>query len=333
VTASEFEGWLVRLEEAYPAYEPPPEAIGMTTRYELCFVESYARDIFSRVGRIVDLGCWFGATTAALARGLRDSQVTPSKQVVEAYDLFRWEPWMDRHRHRVEDLDASFEEGKSFLPEVRQLLDRYADLVRLDERDLLDAEDPSPEPIEFLFVDAQKSWALGQSIAKAYFPSLIPGTSWVVQQDFVWYDPTILSVHMLMWHLRDHFEFVHQVPRSCSAVFRCTSRVDPAVDPPPPDFFTPEMIDEAYDWCFQWAEAERLPYLQGAKLLFLLQRGFHNEAILQADALGGSTSDLPADLVGGMHRVLTTQQSRAENAGHGGDAAKIATIAERLPPA
>jgi hypothetical protein len=75
---------------------------------------------------------------------------------------------------------------------VRELLRSYAAVVRLERRDLLVQPDVQEQPIEFLFIDAQKSWLLGQSIAQTFFPALVPGNSYVVQQDFVWYHPKIL---------------------------------------------------------------------------------------------------------------------------------------------
>jgi hypothetical protein len=321
--------WLER-PEAYAEYEPPPEAIGMTTRYELCFLESYARDLFAGAGTIVDLGCWFGATTAALARGLQANTRSTSNRLVEAFDLFRWEPWMTNHAHRLERLGRSYDDGDSFLSEVRELLRPYTDVVRLEERDLLEPGGPREVPIEFLFVDAQKSWALGQSIATSFFPSLMPGTSYVVHQDFAWYHPSILSIHLLMWYMRDHFQFVHQVPRSCSVVFHCTSSVDLAQGLPPPTLFNLEMIEAAYDWCFGCVEPDRLPYVQAAKLLFLLEREFRDEAVRVGDELLASDTPLPPDLVSGMSQVLASYRLR-ERAPHALDhaAAKRLELAIR----
>lgn len=287
----------------------------MTTRQELCFVESFTREMFSGRGRIVDLGCWYGATTAALARGLLHNNEAVGNRVVEAFDLFTWQKWMMRHAHRFEHLGKRYEDNDSFLEDVRELLRPYAEVVRLEERDLLARPDTPEEPIEFLFIDAQKSWPLGQSIAQVFFPALIPGISYVVQQDFVWYHPTILSVHLLMWHLRRHFEFVHHVPRSCSSVFRCVESLDPAETPlPPPDSFTLEMIDEAYDWALGCAEPARHDYIKAGKLFSLLERRLYEAALECAMELFVSRREVPVDLVKGMAPVLSSYRGRAETA-------------------
>jgi hypothetical protein len=98
----------------------------MTTRHELCFVEGYARDIFSGTGRIVDLGCWYGATTAALARGLRDNPCAEDNAVIEAFDLFIWKSWMDQHAERLMRLGKSYAVNDCFLPDVADFCNRIA---------------------------------------------------------------------------------------------------------------------------------------------------------------------------------------------------------------
>ena len=303
--------WVEQVRDSYSTYSPPPEAVGMTTRHELCFVEAYARDIFSGAGRIVDLGCWYGATTAALARGLHANAHAENNAVVEAYDLFVWETWMDGHAERLKHLGKRYHVNDCFLPDVAELLRPYGDLVTLEQRDLLEPKPPGP-PIEFLFIDAMKSWALGQSIVKSFFPSLIPKKSYVVQQDFVWYHPAMLSAHLLMWYMRDHFEFVHHVPWSCSAVFRYTKVLDSTeIRLPPPEFFTLEMIHEAYEYSAACAESARVDYVKAGKLFFLLERGFYEAALQEGRALFEVDRNLPPNLVGGMANLMSTYRKRA----------------------
>jgi predicted O-methyltransferase YrrM len=44
---------------------------GMTCENELAFLRYYAENKYTGTGEIVDLGCWFGATSIALAQGLK----------------------------------------------------------------------------------------------------------------------------------------------------------------------------------------------------------------------------------------------------------------------
>ena len=81
--------------------------------------------------------------------------------------------------------------------------------------------EPAPGPVELLFIDAMKSWPLAKKIVTGFFPLLIPGTSVVVQHILIFHNPIAATSHLLMWRLRDHFEWLHQIPRSGSVVFLC----------------------------------------------------------------------------------------------------------------
>ena len=86
--------WLRSLRRrTYRAYQRPERAVGMTSDFELCFLETYAREGFSGKGQIVDLGCWLGATTISLARGLENNPLVPRQRWIDAIDLFVWDQW------------------------------------------------------------------------------------------------------------------------------------------------------------------------------------------------------------------------------------------------
>jgi hypothetical protein len=156
---------------------------------------------------------------------------------------------------------------------VKQLLSPYSEVVRLKRQDLLTYA-PAPTPVEFLFIDAMKSWELARKIVCDFFPLLMANRSYVVQQDFAFYHAAVATNHLVMWLLREHFAFVHHVPRSCSVVFRCTKRCEaghlPLLDP---DSFTIEMIEEAYAYSLKCVSPEMRPRLEVAQLGFLIEQG------------------------------------------------------------
>lgn len=47
---------------------------GMISNNERKFLYFYGNKIFSGIGKIVDLGCWLGATTVALTEGLKNGE-------------------------------------------------------------------------------------------------------------------------------------------------------------------------------------------------------------------------------------------------------------------
>lgn len=278
------ERWLKRLPQYYRNYQRPPQAWGMTSNNELCFLETYAREVFSGSGSIVDLGCWYGATTLSLARGLAARPGAAPANVINALDLFEWESWMDPIA-KVVSLPRQYAAGQSFYEDVRDLLRPYAGMVTLRKQDLLSYQPPTT-PIEFLFVDAMKSWDLAQAIVERFFPQLIPHHSYVVQQDFAYFHPLVATNHLIMWHLRDHFRCVYHVPDSCSVVFRCMRPCDAAGLPRfTPQMFTPSMVEAAYEYSLRQVQPNMRVMLETAKLCFLVQEGHAVEAVKQRKRL------------------------------------------------
>lgn len=239
----------------------------MTTSNELVFLDHYARDFYFGRGKIVDLGCWLGATTAALADGLRQRNPrSKGRDTIESFDLFQWDEWMNPIKEAI-GAKADFVAGQCFYDHVRTSLGRYGDLVAVHKADLSVYRPPDEWKIEFLFVDAMKNWELARCIAANFFPKLIPRESLVVQQDFAFYDPIVSTNHLLMWHLRDYFEPLHHVPHSCSMVF-LTKKTPDAKDIPlyTHDFFGPEEVEEAYKYCLPMIQESMRPALLVAKL-------------------------------------------------------------------
>ena len=296
------ERWLKRLTQHYRNYQRPAQAWGMTSNNELCFLETYARDVFSEMGSIVDLGCWYGATTISLARGLEARPGPAHAGTITALDLFEWESWMDPIA-KIVSLPRQYAAGQSFCEDVRELLRPYAAVVSLQKQDLL-RYTPPPTPIEFLFVDAMKSWDLARTIVERFFPLLIPHHSYVVQQDFAYFHPVVATNHLIMWYLRDYFRCVYHVPDSCSVVFRCIRRYEAAALPTfTPQMFTPSMVEAAYKYGLRQVQPNMRVHLETAKLCFLIQEGHAEAAVKQQERL--------ARLDGVSKAMLTQVESTA----------------------
>lgn len=149
---------------------------------------------FEGFGAVVDLGPWLGASTAALAHGLREAD---RDEKVLAYDLFEWrQNYMDGY---VDDETArGFDEGDSFLPLFEDQLGPYRDQVETRPGSLLDTVWHGG-PIEILFVDAAKDFALTNAILRTFGPALVPGRSRVISQDF-----RIHAAYWLPWVFDGH---------------------------------------------------------------------------------------------------------------------------------
>jgi len=294
--------WLEKLGRQYGRYRRPEGAYGMTTDNELQFLETYARDRFSGNGRIVDLGCWFGATTISLARGLASNDRATTNRLVEAMDLFTWESWMDPFVQQL-SLPNRPTAGSSFYDDVLELLRPFAGLVRVEQVDLLNYR-PDTAPIEFLFVDAMKCWPLSDAIVSRFFPLVLPGDGYVVQQDFAYYFPEMATNHLVMWHLRDCFEWVHHVKNSCSVVFRCIAPVDVAsLTALAPDRFTDDDIDQAYEYSARCVHRDMRVFVEVAKLNFLIEQGRHEAGDRQLTRLARSTMKLEPGMLTSVEDV------------------------------
>ena len=272
---------------------PPSWMHGMTSIDEQLYFRHYAERIFRGKGEIVDLGCWLGSTTISLAGGLLKNRAALKKgRLIHAYDVFIWESWMDAHKTGCR---KPYEPGESFLDEYRARVQPYEKLVKIYPGDLTKTS-WTGNPIEFLLIDAMKSWELAQAIVRNFYPSLILGTSYLLHQDFKhYYTPWI---HQVQYRLRDHFEPIHNVHNSGSMAFRCTNKIEN-------DFtwlnglksWTEEEINAAFAYSLSVIGNESdvdKDEVLAAKIMYYVHSDRISEAkALLADVLGPKTNPLP----------------------------------------
>jgi hypothetical protein len=163
---------------------PAPGVVGvpsMLSKLERRLLYALARDYADGDAAIVDAGCLLGGSTAALLAGLRDRPEPWNGPPVASYDLFVYEPYMDKF---FAD-DPTIRYGDSFR-------DRFdANVAGFDVPHVVYEGDItefgwSGEPIDVLFLDVLKSWELNDAVLRDFFPSLIPGRSVIVHQDYGW---------------------------------------------------------------------------------------------------------------------------------------------------
>jgi hypothetical protein len=174
----------------------------MLSRLERCLLYSLARDFATGEGAIVDAGCFLGGSTAALLGGLRDRPDSWSGPPVETYDLFRVEAYT------VEKFfsdDPSVQVGDSFRSRFDEHVAGFGVPHVVHEGDITEIG-WSGGPIEVLFLDVLKSWEINDAVMRDFFPSLIPGRSVIVQQDYgCGYMPWIpISVELMRDSLEQH---------------------------------------------------------------------------------------------------------------------------------
>lgn len=183
-----------------------PKAIpGMVSVEEMAFFSESAGRYLGKQGAIVDLGCWLGSTSVALAQGVlsQGSGASNVNERVFGFDMFKWEAWMpERIPYCV------YQCGDSFLPEARRVVrDHGGGQVELIEADL-ELYRWTGGPIKILLVDAMKNEELAIQIPRNFFPSLTAG-SLLIHQDFKHYYTS--WIHVLQYQLRQYFRFYRSV--------------------------------------------------------------------------------------------------------------------------
>ena len=181
------------------------------------FRESAARSV-GEEGAIVDLGCWFGSTSIALAQGLpiHEPRKGNRKEKVLSFDRFVWEEWMPPVPNGV------YQPGESFLPEVNRLVHEAGPgLVELTQADLTVYE-WKDGPIKILLVDAMKNENIASRITASFFPNLMTG-GLLIHQDFKHYYTS--WIHVIQFRLRQHFRLDRSVPRSGTVAFEVTAPI------------------------------------------------------------------------------------------------------------
>jgi hypothetical protein len=256
-------------------------APGMVSLEERKFLRWYAEKMFTGAGEIVDLGCWLGASTLPLLEGISQNPNPAAKQhKVYAYDRFIWEGWMP-----LAGFGTLYANGQSFVQEFRKIVAPWTDSVVVQEGDLTKLTWPG-NPIEFLFIDAMKSWELARAITLNFFPHFVPGVSLLVQQDFYHYYES--WIHLLMYRLRDYCLPWHAIPESSSFVFRVAKQMDARILEKACDFsaFDRNEIDAAFAYSTQLYEQSRRSELMAAKVMLYIH--FANEEYKKAKHEGMS---------------------------------------------
>lgn len=221
-----------------------PEAVtnypSMMTDREKQLLYWLASEIYSGEGIIVDAGIFLGASTYALASGVK--QNTGKEDLFErfpkpinSYDIAIWVDSMDRYKDRphFEELfkNNKISAGDNFEDFLRDLLSEHLDIVDLRIGDIVQLAE-STDPVEIAFYDCLKNSERDAAAFRAFCPNFIPGKTIVVQQDYFYQSAPHCKVRQEF--LSPYFTFLGHI-RDC-AVFRLDQSVSE-------DFFAQDPIE------------------------------------------------------------------------------------------
>jgi glycosyltransferase involved in cell wall biosynthesis len=281
--------WQASIRTAAPAgLEPEKDKprqwiLGMTSTNEQVYLETYAQNQYSGQGEIVELGCWLGSSTISLAMGLKQNlQVINRASRIHAYDIFIWYSSHNMERSvSGTSVAKKYKDGDSFLDEYLLRIYPWSDLIKVHPGDLTQLG-WDQRPIELLFIDAMKSWELANSILKDFFPSLIPGLSLVVHQDFAHFYQ--VWIHLTMYRLREYFTPLENHPfLYSSVVFRYVKAIPEEQLNASYSLasFSEKEAEAAFEYSMSITPKQMQPNIAAAKVMYFIQAGKAERAKLE----------------------------------------------------
>jgi len=172
----------------------PDEAVierSMLSPSEIALLFALAKDYYTGGGEIVDLGPLLGVGTNVLAKGLaQNPRVTDKSKRIHSFDLFL--------AKGMGTVITQAARSGSVLDRFLRNNDAYRKHLSVAAGDILEM-DWDRTPIEILFIDLAKSWALNRHVVRRFFPYLIPGRSVVLQQDYVHFAEYWIAITMEMF--------------------------------------------------------------------------------------------------------------------------------------
>ncbi len=193
---------------------PVPTMLGED---EQLFYHWLTHDWSRDAGATVDLGCFAGGSTARLAEGHRKAG---HSAMIHAYDRFGASAPVKESILYAQGV-APFE-GEDILPLATALLEPWTEQIELHPG-LIEDQIWDEGPIEILVMDASKNTRSMDRMAEIFFPSLIPGGSVVVQQDYLHWKTPWIAVQMA--RMAEHFVPV-TVADPDTVAFLCVKAVD-----------------------------------------------------------------------------------------------------------
>lgn len=272
------------MKQAFSEFSPSPAPLskedvpqvyplGMTSSQEQIFLQDYAENQYSGQGEIIDLGCWLGSATISLAKGLQKNlKVTVKDKRIHAYDIFIWTPSYMDGCVRGTSLEGRYKQGDSFLDEFVHRVNPWSHSIEVYAGDVLKIG-WNRRPIEYLFVDAMKSWELTKSIFLNFYPHLIPMTSLVHYNDFAHFYTA--WIHLLIYKLQPYFK--HHCNLYQAAVFQYVNplSIDTLLldQDTPFSIFSYEDIERAFEYSLEIVTEELRPNIAAAKVMAFIHWG------------------------------------------------------------
>jgi hypothetical protein len=168
------------------------------------------------LGCAVEVGSWLGRSSLHIAAGLA---ARGGDTALHCFDGFAWAP------NDVGKSSLPLRPGDDFQSYFLENVAPYRDRITAHKTKIARIAWQG-SPIELLFLDAPKKLPDILHCLKVFGPALLPGTSHVAIQDYLYFPAYPLAV--CMDGLRESLELVHVVLDGSTVAFRLTRPLDPA---------------------------------------------------------------------------------------------------------
>lgn len=263
---------------------------GMLSKAERRMLTGLIRDRYRGAGAIIDGGSFFGSSLVSEAQALTDNpgrdtmdfSAMPAGKPIHGYELgFLPAPKNPKADRAREFNGVKYMMGDSFVPILEDNVRPYADLIELHIGDLCTFTWPEA-PIEIAFIDVCKTMALNAHVSRQFYPRLIPGASWLINQDFFF--DRLPWIKVTMGYLADYFEWKGQV--FTSSIYRNVKAVPQDVADYDP--FTQGSLEECLAYHDRTPVAGAEPrwqyYMRLSRAYLMALKGTAEQALAEIDA-------------------------------------------------
>jgi len=242
---------------------------------------------YTGCGEIIDAGCFLGGSSVALADGLRCNRRLQQRQKekrITSYDLFVAD-WY-AHKYFLPEKQEGEDLSEYFLQNINPY-EAYITTIKGDIRLI----EWSKRPIEIFFIDVAKQPDINDILIQRLFPCLMPGVSFVIQQDYV--HEWLPWIHVTMEYFTEYFALRDYVGEG-SAVYQL-------IKPLPPDKclgfsiqdIPPEQQLELMDRALAKIPVPERKIVTLAKVRLLYDLGLVQEARALLDSLAQQEQNEP----------------------------------------
>jgi hypothetical protein len=197
--------------------------VGMISKHERQLLYTLAKNYYKSEGIIIDGGAFLGASTAALAYGLKDNWIIFFKKKkykwIYSYERAIVSDYFLKHAEKAGI--TSPEIGNSYEPILYDLISKFKKYVKMHIGDIDKYQGEDIDKIEICFLDILKEPDMSQHCINLFLPRIIPD-GYLIQQDYFFDDLPWIKV-LTESLVPSHLEYLGEV-RS-SAVFKIRKKI------------------------------------------------------------------------------------------------------------